>query len=285
MNNIEDKTQKLQRLQRELAKVEMKRQQLLREITEVESTIVCQANRCSNQRAVNNHSPIQNKIILYRSLFRGREDVYPRRFEGIKTGKSGYQPACNNEWVQGVCGKPKIKCSSCENRNYLPLTDQVIEWHLRGDNPEEYGSKDFTIGVFPVLPDEKCWFLAADFDKSSWQQDIDAFAQTCANMHISISIERSRSGNGGHVWMFFEEPIPCMKARAIGSYIITDTMERRPELGLDSYDRFFPNQDTLPQGGLGNLIALPLQKKPRENGNTEFVDENFILSYSKIRTC
>jgi superfamily II DNA or RNA helicase len=277
MKNIEAKTQKLIRLQKELTKVEAKRQQLLREITEIESiTTGSQGNRHSNQETLNNHSPIQEKIKLYRSLFRGREDVYPRRFESIKTGKSGYQPACGNEWVQDVCGKPKIKCSNCENRNYLPLTDQVIEWHLRGNNPEEYGCKDFTIGVFPVLPDEKCWFLAADFDKSSWQQDIKAFSQTCATMNIPISIERSRSGNGGHVWMFFEEPIPCMKARAIGSYIITETMERRPELGLDSYDRFFPNQDTLPRGGLGNLIALPLQKKPRENGNTEFLDGSFI---------
>jgi len=155
------------------------------------------------------------------------------------------------------------------------LEDDIIEWHLRGENPDEYGNKDFTIGIYPILPDEKCWFLAADFDKSSWQDDVRAFAKTCSEMNVPISVERSRSGNGGHVWMFFEEPIPCMKARAIGSYFITETMECRPELGLDSYDRFFPNQDTLPQGGLGNLIALPLQKKPRENGNSVFLDEDF----------
>ncbi|MEW6536699.1 MAG: DEAD/DEAH box helicase family protein [Candidatus Auribacterota bacterium] len=276
MGNIESKKQKLERLQKELAQLETKRQQLLREITAVESILNCQDNQFYKQDILNTYSPIRDKIKLYRSLFRGREDVYPRRFESIKTGKSGYQPACKNEWIRGICGKPKVKCSNCQNCEYLPLTDQVIEWHLRGENPGEYGNKDFIIGIYPVLLDEKCWFLAVDFDKSSWKEDVRAFAQTCTDMEIPISIERSRSGKGGHVWLFFEEPIPCMKARAIGSYIITETMERRPELGLDSYDRFFPNQDTLPQGGFGNLIALPLQKKPRENGNTEFLDENFI---------
>ena len=268
--------EELEKLRAELADTEARRKLLLHRISQIKSNLSLSGNNLDYSQGINNHSSIQDKIKLYRGLFRGREDVYPRRFESMKTGKSGYQPACKNEWVRGICGKPKINCSNCENRDYLPLTDQVIEWHLRGENPDEYVNKDFTIGIYPMLPDEKCCFLAADFDKSSWQEDTRAFAQTCADMNIPISIERSRSGNGGHVWLFFEEPIPCMKARAIGSYIITETMERRPELGLDSYDRFFPNQDTLPQGGLGNLIALPLQKKPRENGNTEFLDENFV---------
>ena len=276
MDNIENHKEELKKLREELADIEFKQQQLLHKISEVESILISPVDSSANEIAFNNYSPIQDKIKLYRSLFRGREDVYPRRFESLKTGKSGYQPACRNEWIQGICGKPKSKCSNGENRDYLLLTDQVIEWHLRGKNPEEYGNKDFTIGIYPMLPDEKCWFLAADFDKSSWQEDVKAFTETCADMEIPVSIERSRSGNGGHVWLFFEEPISCMKARAIGSYIITETMERRPELGLDSYDRLFPNQDTLPQGGLGNLIALPLQKKPREKRNTEFLDENFV---------
>lgn len=276
MDNFEDKKQELIRLRSELADTESRWQQLLQRISKIESNLSYSGNSHNNSTGVNNHSPTQDKIKIYHSLFRGREDVYSRRFESTKTGKSGYQPACRNEWIRGICGKPKVKCSNCENRDYLLLTDRVIEWHLRGENPEEYGDKDFTVGIYPMLPDEKCWFLAADFDKSSWQEDIKVFAQTCADIGIPISVERSRSGNGGHVWLFFEEPIPCTKARAIGSYIITETMECRPELGLDSYDRFFPNQDTLPQGGLGNLIALPLQKKPRENGNTEFLDENFI---------
>jgi hypothetical protein len=277
MARLEDnKIRELEKLRTELADTEARRKLLLHRISQIESDVSCSGNIFNHSHGINNNSSIQDKIKLYRGLFRGREDVYPRRFESIKTGKSGYQPACKNEWVRGICGKPKAKCSNCDNRDYLPLTDQVIECHLRGEDSGDHGNKDFTIGIYPMLSDEKCWFLAADFDKSSWQEDIRAFAQTCADMNIPISIERSRSGNGGHAWLFFEEPVPCVKARAIGSYIITETMEKRPELGLDSYDRFFPNQDTLPQGGLGNLIALPLQKKPRENGNTEFLDENFI---------
>ena len=271
-----DKKQKVNQLRQELADLESRRQQIMQEITQLESnsTTFC-GTSIETANGFCNASPTEDKIKLFRSLFRGREDVYPRRFESMKTGKSGYQPSCKNEWVEGVCAKPKVKCSNCSHREYIPITDDVIEWHLRGNNPQEYGNKDFTIGIYPMLLDEKCWFLAADFDKSTWQKDIQAYAKTCAEMNVPISIERSRSGNGGHVWMFFDEPIPCMKARAIGSYILTETMENRPELGLDSYDRFFPNQDTLPQGGLGNLIALPLQKKPRENGNSVFLDENF----------
>ncbi|MFA6175873.1 MAG: DEAD/DEAH box helicase family protein [Phycisphaerae bacterium] len=288
-----DKKQKLNQLRQELAEIESRRQQIFQEITQLESN---PANSCcTNVETINglcNTSPSEDKIKLFRSLFRGREDVYARRFESIRTGKSGYQPSCKNEWATGICDKPRTKCADCNYREYLPITDHVIKWHLRGNNPEEYGDKDFTIGIYPMLPDENCWFLAADFDKLTWQDDIRAYAKTCAEMDIPIVVERSRSGNGGHVWMFFDEPIPCMKARAIGSYILTETMERRPELGLDSYDRFFPNQDTLPQGGLGNLIALPLQKKPRENGNSVFLNEDFepypdqwqyLSTISKIR--
>ncbi|MFH1614306.1 MAG: DEAD/DEAH box helicase family protein [Planctomycetota bacterium] len=271
-----NKKQKLNQLHQELAGIESRRQWIFQEIARLESNSTTSC--CTNIEIVKglcNISPSEDKIKLFRSLFRGREDVYPRRFESVKTGKNGYQPACKNEWITGICDKPRTKCADCNYREYLPVTDHVIKWHLRGNNPEEYGNKDFTIGVYPMLPDEKCWFLAADFDKSTWEKDIQAYAKTCADMNVPISIERSRSGNGGHVWMFFDEPIPCMKARAIGSYILTETMEHRPELGLDSYDRFFPNQDTLSQGGLGNLIAMPLQQKPREDGNSIFLDENF----------
>jgi superfamily II DNA or RNA helicase len=271
-----DKKQKLGMLRQELSDIESRRRQILQEINCLEEnpTILHKRNIEPANKELCDTSSTADKIKLFCSLFRGREDVYPRRFESVRTGKSGYQPSCKNEWVRGVCAKPKIKCSDCGCREYLPVTDDVIEWHLRGNHPQENG-KDFTIGIYPMLLDEKCWFLAADFDKSSWQKDIQAYAKTCSEMNVPISIERSRSGNGGHVWMFFDEPIPCMKARAIASYILTETMEYRPELGLDSYDRFFPSQDTLPQGGLGNLIALPLQKRPRENGNSVFLDENF----------
>ena len=222
--------------------------------------------------AVTNQSPPAAKITLFRSLFRGREDVYPRRFESRKTGKSGYSPACANEWVPGVCEKPRIKCTDCLQRRFFPITDEVIGWHLSGRDAR---GQDFVMGVYAMLQDETCFFLAADFDDEDWQPDAAAFLETCRRIEVPAVLERSRSGNGGHVWFFFDEAIPASLARKLGSHILTETMERRPEIGLHSYDRLFPNQDTLPKGGFGNLIALPLQKQVRARGNTEFLDDKF----------
>jgi len=116
---------------------------------------------------VSKFSSQDEKIKLFRSLFRGREDVYPRRFESFRTGKTGYQPACRNEWIVEICKKPKISCSECNNRDFLPVTNEVIRNHLLGINPDDPTNRDFTIGVYPLLPDDTCWFLAIDFDKSS----------------------------------------------------------------------------------------------------------------------
>jgi hypothetical protein len=221
----------------------------------------------------NNQSSPKAKIALFRSFFRVREEVYPKRFENKKTGKSGYVFACGNEWVRGICEKPKIKCSDCKHRRLLPITDDVVHWHLSGlDNC----GKDFVMGIYPMLLDETCFFLAADFDKASWTEDATAFLKTCHQMGLPAALERSRSGKGAHVWLFFSEAITAGLARKLGSRILTETIERRPDIGLDSYDRLFPNQDTLPKGGFGNLIALPLQKKVRTLGNSVFVDENLI---------
>ncbi|WP_211482813.1 TOTE conflict system archaeo-eukaryotic primase domain-containing protein [Desulfatibacillum alkenivorans] len=181
-----------------------------------------------------------------------------------------------NEWVKGKCGKPKINCANCNAREFFPVTDLVIRNHLLGNNPNTRSNRDFTIGIYPLLQDETCYFLAADFDKAIWLEDAAAFLDTCKTHSIPAYLERSRSGNGGHVWIFFSEPTPATIARKMGSFILTETMENRPEIGFDSYDRFFPNQDTMPKGGFGNLIALPLQKKPREMGNSVFLDANFI---------
>ncbi len=212
------------------------------------------------------------KIALFRSLFRGRDDVYPRRFESRRTGKAGYAPACANEWVRGVCDKPRVKCAECACRCFLPVTDDVIRWHLSGQHEE---GRPFVAGVYPMLQDETCFFLAVDFDKQHWRDDTTAFLETCRVLGIPAALERSRSGRGGHVWLFFEEAVPAALARKLGAHVLTETMERRPDIGLDSYDRFFPNQDTLPQGGFGNLIALPLQKHARAQANTVFVDDHF----------
>ena len=225
---------------------------------------------------VTNESSEKEKIILFRSLFRGREDVFPKRFESASSGKSGYQPSCNNEWKKGLCKKPKIKCANCDSRDFIPLSIDIIRNHLMGKDVKSQSKKDFTIGVYPMLPDETCWFLAVDFDKESWMEDSKAYLETCWSFSVPAILERSRSGNGGHIWIFFAEPIPARLARQLGAFMLTQAMENRPEMGFDSYDRFFPSQDTMPKGGFGNLIALPLQKEPRKNGNSVFIDEKFI---------
>lgn len=218
--------------------------------------------RMSEPPSVTDKSPAAEKIALFRSLFRGREDVYAVRWVG-RDSRSGYSPACKNEWVPGVCKKP---CARCGNHEYLPVTDQVIRHHLAGKQ---------TIGVYPLLPDDTCWFLAVDFDQAAWQEDARAFLYVCDELKVPAALERSRSGNGAHVWVFFAHPLPASLARNLGAVILTRTMDCRYQVGLESYDRFFPNQDTLPKGGFGNLIALPLQRGPRAEGNSVFVDRDF----------
>ena len=222
---------------------------------------------------MNSTSSPDSKIALFRSLFRGREDIYPVRFESKKTGKCGYQPACANEWIKGICSKGRVKCAACPNRCLLPVTNQVIRQHLTGC--DERG-RDFVIGLYPMFLDETCFLLAVDFDKKDWQEDIAVFLSACRQRDIPAVAERSRSGNGAHIWFFFAEPVPAALARKLSSHLITEAMEQRPGIGLDSYDRFIPNQDTLPDGGFGNLIALPLQQKPRSHGNSLFIDDDLV---------
>jgi len=205
------------------------------------------------------------KVALFRRLFRGRTDVYALRWESTK-GTFGYTPVCDNEWRAGVCHKPKVKCGNCNQRLLLPVTDQVIYDHLAGKR---------TVGVYPLLNDNSCYFLAADFDEADWREDVRAFMQSCHELNIPAALEISRSGNGAHVWIFFGDPVPAREARQLGAALISHTCDRTRQLSLSSYDRFFPNQDTQPKGGFGNLIALPLQKQPREQGRSVFVDENF----------
>lgn len=220
-------------------------------------------------------SPAMEKLALFKSLFRGRTDVFPRRWENTRTGKSGYAPACRNEWIRGLCRKPRIKCGDCLHQAFIPVGDTILLSHLQGREPSERAgaASDFVAGVYPMLPDETCWFLAADFDKASWARDALAFLATARERDVPAILERSRSGNGGHVWIFFAEPIPAREARRLGAALLTETMERCPDIGFDSYDRFFPSQDTMPAGGFGNLIALPFQRGPRENGNSVFIDD------------
>lgn len=223
--------------------------------------------------AVTMASPTVAKVALFRSLFRGRDDVFPRRWENAKTGKAGYAPACRNEWLRGICGKPKVKCGACPNQAFLPFDDQAIRSHLQGREPGR--GQDFTAGVYAMCADETCWFLAADFDKKSWTVDVAAFRNAARDLEVPVAIERSRSGNGAHAWIFFTEPVPAAEARRLGALLVTRAMEHCPDIGFESYDRFFPSQDTMPAGGFGNLIALPLQHRPRQNGNSLFLDDTF----------
>jgi len=158
---------------------------------------------------VHHQSSVESKIALFRSLFRGRDDVYARRFTSRKNGKSGYAPACANEWIPGICEKPRIKCAECPNRRFLPVNDEAIRWHLSGQDDT---GREFVIGAYPMLLDETCFFLAVDFDKADWRDDAAAFLETCHNMNLPAALERSRSGNGGHVWLFFEEAVPACLA-------------------------------------------------------------------------
>ncbi len=268
---------KIAELEHRLAALDEERKQIagrlaeLKKIAEVHPPVARQTETSSALITMN--SPTAAKIALFRSLFRGREDVFPQRWDNAKTGKSGYSPVCNNEWVRGVCSKPQVRCGECPNQAFRPFTDEIIRMHLQGRRGSEQAS--FTAGVYPMLPDETCWFLAADFDKKSWMTDVAAFRDAASAEGVTVAVERSRSGNGAHAWVFFAEPVYAAEARRLGAMLITAAMDRSPDMGFDSYDRFFPSQDTMPAGGFGNLIALPLQAKPRESGNSVFVDDNF----------
>jgi hypothetical protein len=208
----------------------------------------------------------EQRIALFRDLFHGRDDVYAVRWENAD-GRSGYMPKADRDWKAYLRAKDEDrKKVDRQTRKFRRLTDEVVRGHLVGDD---------TIGIYPLLQDETCWFLAVDFDKKTWQKDATAFLAVCCELNVPAALERSRSGNGGHVWIFFDRAIPATTARKLGCAILTRAMESRHQLGLDSYDRFFPNQDTMPKGGLGNLIALPLQKLPRADGNSVFVDGEF----------
>jgi len=224
----------------------------------------------STPAQVNSTLSSSAKIALFRSLFRGRGDVYPKLWVSKNGDRKGYMPACANDGNYSLCGKrkfPRVKCGDCNHQSYLPVSDEVIREHLQGKQ---------TIGVYPLLPDDTCRFLAVDFDKTTWQEDVAAFRETCSFLDIPVAVERSRSGNGAHAWFFFTEPVMATVARVMGCFLITETMSRRHQLSMESYDRLFPSQDTMPRGGFGNLIALPLELEPRKLENSVFVDESFV---------
>ena len=276
MSNLE---QRITALEQKIQDIDAEREALFQELSKLKNQHHQQQQSLTQLivgATVTQQSSSKDKVNLFRDLFKGRDDVYPKRWENSKTGKSGYSPVCSNEWKPNVCEKPRIKCGDCQYRSFLPVSDQVVINHLAGSDNARNQLADFVIGVYPLMQDERCWFLAVDFDKASWQLDVSAFVAACKENNIPYSIEKSRSGKGAHVWLFFSYAVFAIEARKLGSYLLTQAMDKHPELGFESYDRLFPNQDTLPKGGFGNLIALPLQKKPREQGNSVFVDDNFV---------
>ncbi len=253
-----------ERLRRLLANSGLNSEEHPSELPQSESPDHAASINPTHEHRVRIEMSVPEKIALFRALFRGREDVYAIRFEA-PGGKSGYAPAGIRDWkaLEGLSQAEKKKRDKA-TRKLLPLTDQVIHCHLSGK---------FTVGVYPLLPDDTSWFLAVDFDRESWKLDAIAFLESCHDRNVPAVLERSRSGNGAHVWIFFSDRIPAILARKLGAGLLTVTMERRHLVGLRSYDRLFPNQDTIPKGGFGNLIALPLQKTPRRAGNSVFVND------------
>ena len=217
-------------------------------------------------------STSQEKVDFFLSLFRGRDNLYAKRYHNLKTGRSGYVPACQNEWLSGLCDKKAHRCPECPNRAFKSLSAQTVRAHLIGN--DEF-CRD-VVGIYPMLEDDRTWLLAVDFDENTWQEDVSAFREACVSYGIVPAVERSRSGNGAHVWFFFSEPVAAADARRFGSGLLTQAMARRHELRFQSYDRLFPSQDTVPRGGFGNLIALPFQGQAQHKGNTLFIDAQFV---------
>ena len=228
--------------------------------------------------------PINKELVhFFYSMFKGRKDVYSLRSgkPNAKTGKHGYYTQCENFWKYGLCGKrdgKNTKCQSCPNQKYKPLSGEVIYAHLMGVKED---CSD-VVGLYPVWPDGTCYYLVFDFDNHDdnsdsikWQEEANALRTICSDNDVPCLVERSRSGKGAHVWIFFEKAVNIKKARLFGASLLDKGAESVNQQSFDTYDRMIPAQDKLPEGGLGNLVALPLQGRAVKTGNSVFVDENW----------
>lgn len=226
-------------------------------------------NTASDSPQLTKQSPLDERIALFMSLFRGRMDVYAKYWENTDTGKHGYSPVCANRWTEGMCPKlvSKFKCPNCSNTAYVPLTPDVIRDHLE---------EKAVYGIYTILPGDLCHFLTIDFDEDDWRKAVTLIREVCTELDIPCAVEISRSGNGAHIWFFFEQAETAAQARQFGSQLIGRTLNKNARMPFSSYDRMFPNQNKMPEGGIGNLIALPFQPKAaRLHGGSIFVDENF----------
>lgn len=242
-------------------------------------TILPSTDTLFNQsHIINRQSSPQEKINLFKSLFSGREDVFALRWFNSKSNKSGYSPVCGNKWLSGKCDLKKYSCATCPFKLPVALTDNHIYNHLAGR--DEF-CRD-VIGLYPLIEGNLCKFLVMDFDAHAtknhptWKDDILTVHKTFSDFGINSYIEISRSGNGGHLWIFFDEIISAKLARNLGTAIIKAAMQKRHSIPFESFDRFFPNQDETPKGGYGNLIALPLQGRAVKVGYSLFVNESFV---------
>lgn len=180
--------ERIERINRQLQELEAEKNSLLYELCQL--NIQLENMKKDNIHKKNKKFSSEEKIRIFMGLFRGRLDVFPKRWENSKTGKSGYSPTCSNEWVKSKCNKPTIKCIDCPNQAFIPISEEIILKHLIGE--EVQGQRvDYTIGIYPLLRDDTCWFLAVDFDKENWQRDVSAFIKACDYKNIFASIERS----------------------------------------------------------------------------------------------
>ncbi|MGE0087745.1 MAG: hypothetical protein AB7S75_25315 [Desulfococcaceae bacterium] len=210
-----------------------------------------------------------DQISLFLSLFRGREDVVPRYWHSAKSGKSGYAPVCANEWIHPECRKGRVfsGCAGCVHLRYAPLSRQMIRDHFAGRH---------ILGVYPLLPDHRCCFIAADFDNHCGTRnpllEVKKFYEVCEFQDLPCYVLRSRSGAGYHAFFFFEHPVPAAKARAVTSALLDEAGVNRES--DSAFDRLFPAQDRLSGKGFGSLIALPFQGKAGQKGHTLFLRQS-----------
>ena len=218
---------------------------------------------------------------------RGRKDVYDLRYTNPKTGKNGYYTQCFNRWDRGchIQKKDGVRCKDCELRAYKPVTLPLIKAHMNGTDP----NGNDVVAIYPMLENNLCQLLVFDFDNhakgaeqedyanidDSWKEEINALRRICKNLNVDAMVERSRSGRGAHLWIFFKEMIPARLARKFGFALLEKGAESVNLKSFKYYDRMIPAQDALPEAGLGNVIALPLQGMALKSGNSAFVDENW----------
>ena len=239
--------------------------------------VFCLSNEIQKTNSVTKTSTPQEKINLFKSLFIGREDVFALRWSNAKSGKSGYSPVCENKWQSGKCDMKKYSCADCPFKLPVRLSEQYIFNHLAG---RDFACRD-VIGLYPLMEGNLCQFLALDFDSHDktvpfqWKSDILAVKKVCNEYSIPSCMEISRSGNGAHLWIFFSEKVPAKQARNLGTNLLKAAMKQNHSISFESFDRMFPNQDEMPKGGYGNLIALPLQGHSVKQGHSVFVNDDF----------